>query len=283
MSTLRASEPVGPTSSKTTLPSGRRRAGSSASSVRARRRRSRSAGCSSAGRAAMPIPRRPVRAQAALRHAADRAETALAGLDDPLARYLLELEPDAPKAAPGTAGRAPASSSSGSRCSTAPACGCRADRVAQAYLELAVLVRALEGLADTARIELAPDRSSLWAGLFDLREKLLGRRSTTCARSPRNDVARRGSPSSGRSTSTSSPAASACRGPGRRSPTRRFVARSRAARAPTRPSPPRGSAPSVRFVGCGRPRRIRGRGARPLRGGGVDSTLRGSTRRPAWR
>src|SRR6478672_2629362 len=31
---------------------------------------------------------------AALRHAADRAETALAGLEAPLARYLLELEPE---------------------------------------------------------------------------------------------------------------------------------------------------------------------------------------------
>ena len=28
---------------------------------------------------------------------------------------------------------------------------------------------------DAARIELMPDRSSLWAGLFDLRENLLGR------------------------------------------------------------------------------------------------------------
>jgi hypothetical protein len=35
-----------------------------------------------------------------------------------------------------------------------------------------VLVRALQGLADMARIEAAPDRSSLWAGLFDLRENL---------------------------------------------------------------------------------------------------------------
>jgi hypothetical protein len=48
-------------------------------------------------------------------------------------------------------------------------------RVAQAYLELAVLVRALEGLAAAARIGAEPDRSSLWAGLFDLRENLLER------------------------------------------------------------------------------------------------------------
>src|ERR671930_207730 len=45
-------------------------------------------------------------------------------------------------------------------------------RVAQVYLELAVLVRALQGLADMARIDAPPDRSSLWAGLFDLRENL---------------------------------------------------------------------------------------------------------------
>ena len=45
--------------------------------------------------------------------------------------------------------------------------------MAQAYLELAVMVRALEGLADAARIGIVPDRSALWAGLFDLRENLL--------------------------------------------------------------------------------------------------------------
>src|SRR5947209_12953576 len=32
--------------------------------------------------------------EAALRHAADRIETALTGLEDPLDRYLLELEPE---------------------------------------------------------------------------------------------------------------------------------------------------------------------------------------------
>ena len=47
-------------------------------------------------------------------------------------------------------------------------------RVASAYLELAVLVRALQGLSDAARIDAPPDASSLWAGLFDLRDTLLG-------------------------------------------------------------------------------------------------------------
>jgi hypothetical protein len=102
---------------------------------------------------------------AALRHAADRAETALAGLDHPLesdraegrswyggpgAGELLEWEPVLKRAG----------------------VGANATRVAQAYLELAVLVRALQGLADMARIDSVPDRSSLWAGLFDLRENL---------------------------------------------------------------------------------------------------------------
>src|SRR5919201_1717116 len=39
-------------------------------------------------------PATPGKRQAALRRAADRAETALAGLEGPLGRYLLELEPE---------------------------------------------------------------------------------------------------------------------------------------------------------------------------------------------
>jgi hypothetical protein len=110
--------------------------------------------------------------QAALRHAADRVETALTGLDGPLNRYLLELEADRAEGrswygGPG-AGEliewAPVLKRAG--VSVSPI------RVAQAYLELAVMVRALQGLADMARIEAVPDRSSLWAGLFDLRENL---------------------------------------------------------------------------------------------------------------
>ncbi len=113
--------------------------------------------------------------QAALRRAADRVETALAGLEEPLQRYLLELETDAFEGrswygAPGQAELLdwePVLTRAGVR--VAPA------RVAQAYLELAVLVRALEGLTSAARIDAAPGRGSLWAGLFDLRENLLGR------------------------------------------------------------------------------------------------------------
>ncbi|MDX6491077.1 MAG: hypothetical protein QOD43_1322 [Gaiellaceae bacterium] len=113
--------------------------------------------------------------QAALRRAADRAETALSGLESPLGRYLLELEPERAEGrswygAPGAAELvewAPVLYRAGVSCSPV--------RVTQAYLELAVFLRALAGLGDAARIRSAPDRSSLWAGLFDLRENLLGR------------------------------------------------------------------------------------------------------------
>jgi hypothetical protein len=120
-------------------------------------------------------PSTPGHRQAALRRAADRAETAVAGLEGPLGRYLLELEPERAEGRswygePGAAELrewAPVLYRAGVR-----ACPVR---VAEAYMELAVLVRALEGLSAAARLESAPDRSSLWAGLFDLRENLLGR------------------------------------------------------------------------------------------------------------
>jgi hypothetical protein len=110
--------------------------------------------------------------QAALRHAADRVETALTGLENPLNRYLLELEADRAEGRSWYGGPG-----AGELIEWAPVlkrAGVSASpiRVAQAYLELAVLVRALQGLADMARIEAVPDRSSLWAGLFDLRENL---------------------------------------------------------------------------------------------------------------
>ena len=121
-----------------------------------------------------PEPATPGRRQAALRRAADRAETALAGLENPLGRYLLELEPDRAEGrswygAPGAAELLewrPILDRAGVR--VCPI------RVAQTYLEFAVFVRALEGLDDAARIRSSPDRSALWAGLFDLRENLLG-------------------------------------------------------------------------------------------------------------
>jgi hypothetical protein len=121
------------------------------------------------------LPSTPGGRDAALRHAADRVETALTGLEAPLGRYLLELEPER---AEGTSWYSQPSSAElldWSAVLARAGVHASADRVAQAYLELAVLVRALEGLSDAVRMRLAPDRSSLWAGLFDLRENLFGR------------------------------------------------------------------------------------------------------------
>jgi hypothetical protein len=123
-----------------------------------------------------PLPSTPGVRRSALRHAADRVETALAGLEEPLQRYLLELEADA--AAEGRSwygGPGAAELVDWEPVLTRAGVNVRPERVAQAYLELAVLVRALEGLSAAARIDATPDPSSLWAGLFDLRENLLGR------------------------------------------------------------------------------------------------------------
>jgi hypothetical protein len=121
-----------------------------------------------------PRPCTPGQRQAALRRAAERAETALTGLERPLERYLLELETEVAEGRswygePG-AGELVEWEPVLRRAGVAAA----PHRVAQAYLELAVLVRALEGLAASARFASAPDRTSLWAGLFDLRENLDG-------------------------------------------------------------------------------------------------------------
>jgi hypothetical protein len=120
------------------------------------------------------VPATPGAREAALRRAADRVETALAGLERPLSRYLLELEPERAEGrswygGPGVGELVewrPVLDRAGVR-----ACP---NRVTAVYLELAVLVRALEGLASAASYGAAPDRSSLWAGLFDLRDTLLG-------------------------------------------------------------------------------------------------------------
>ena len=120
-----------------------------------------------------PEPCTPERRQAALRRAAERAETALAGLEKPLGRFLLELEPE------DAGGRSwyggPGAGEVVEWDAVLQRAGVVASphRVAHAYLELAVLVRALQGLSDSARLESVPDRSALWAGLFDLRENLL--------------------------------------------------------------------------------------------------------------
>jgi hypothetical protein len=122
-----------------------------------------------------PKPSTPGARQSALRHAADRVETALAGLEEPLKRYLLELEADVAEGRSWYGGPGAAELVDWEPVLTRAGVNVRPERVAQAYLELAVLIRALEGLSAAARIDAMPDASSLWAGLFDLRENLLGR------------------------------------------------------------------------------------------------------------
>jgi hypothetical protein len=112
---------------------------------------------------------------AALQEVSARVETALEGLERPLGRYLLELEPDHAEGRSwfGEPGRAelvdwePVLARAGVAASP--------HQVATAYLELAILIRALEGLSAAVELDTGPDRGSLWAGLFDLRENLLGR------------------------------------------------------------------------------------------------------------
>src|SRR5688500_9104046 len=112
--------------------------------------------------------------EAALRRAADRVETAIAGLEGPLGRYLLELEADQAEGRSWYSGPGAGELVEGRPVLTLAGVHACPDRVTAVYLELAVLVRALEGLSDSARLDAPLDASSLWAGLFDLRDTLLG-------------------------------------------------------------------------------------------------------------
>ena len=120
-----------------------------------------------------PEPCTAPRRQAALRRAAERAETALAGLEKPLGRFLLELEAEGAEGRSWYGEPGPGEVVEWEGVLKRAGVVAAPHRVAHAYLELAVLVRALQGLTDSARLRSAPDRSSLWAGLFDLRENLL--------------------------------------------------------------------------------------------------------------
>jgi hypothetical protein len=119
-------------------------------------------------------PSTPGERQSALRRAAERIETALTGLEEPLKRYLLELEAEVLEGRSWYSGPSSAELLDWEPVLTRAGVRVPAERVAQVYLELAVLVRALEGLTATAIVEATPDRAALWAGLFDLRDNLLG-------------------------------------------------------------------------------------------------------------
>jgi len=121
-----------------------------------------------------PDPSTPGSRVAALRHAADRVETALTGLEVPLGLYLLELEAGAAESRSWFGEPSEAELVDWAPVLARAGVPVPPHRVAAAYLELAVLVRALEGLSSAESWGSSPDAGSLWAGLFDLRENLLG-------------------------------------------------------------------------------------------------------------
>lgn len=121
-----------------------------------------------------PRPHTPGQRQAALRRAAERAETALVALERPLDRFLLELEIDLAEGRPWYGEPSAAEVVEWGPVLRRAGVVAAPHRVTQVYLELAVFVRALQGLATAARFAATPDRTSLWAGLFDLRENLSG-------------------------------------------------------------------------------------------------------------
>ena len=120
-----------------------------------------------------PEPCTAPKREAALRRAAERAETALAGLERPLGRFLIELESDQAEGRSWYSGPGAGELVEWQPVLTRAGVQASPHRVTAVYLELAVLVRALEGLTASARFASVPDRESLWAGLFDLRENLL--------------------------------------------------------------------------------------------------------------
>jgi len=120
------------------------------------------------------VPATPGARGAALRHAADRVETALAGLEAPLANYLVELEPERAEGRSWYGGPGAGELVEWRPILERAGVDACPNRVAAVYLELAVLVRALQSLDDAVRMDAAPDRSSLWAGLFDLHDTLYG-------------------------------------------------------------------------------------------------------------
>ena len=159
----------------------------------ARRRRGRVARVLPAARALgarRADPSTPGRRQAALRRAADRVETALAGLEQPLGRYLLELEADSAEGRSWFGEPSRAELVDWEPVLDRAASSVDPHRVAAAYLELAVLVRALEGLV--CRRALAVDdrpRLALGRACSTCARTCSAARSTTCARSPRKSRA----------------------------------------------------------------------------------------------
>ena len=120
-------------------------------------------------------PSTPGRRQAALRRAADRVETALAGLEQPLGRYLLELEADSAE------GRSwfgePSRAELVDWEPVLDRAGVKSRRIASRPPTSSSPCSCARSKASPSQVrwQSTVDRGSLWAGLFDLRENLLGR------------------------------------------------------------------------------------------------------------
>jgi len=119
-------------------------------------------------------PPTPVKRTDALRAAASLVTAALGDLEGPLSRFLAELSPAEAEGRswfdePGRAELVdwkPVLERAGVRVP--------ADAVSAIYLELAVSIRALEGLSAAIDYGASLERGALWAGLFDLQDHLFG-------------------------------------------------------------------------------------------------------------
>jgi hypothetical protein len=111
----------------------------------------------------------------ALQEAAEAVGAALDELEQPLSRYLVELEPD--RAEGQTWFGEPSIAELVDWAPVLGRAGVAVDpnHVTAAYLDLAILIRALAGLSASVEFGATPDHASLWIGLFDLRENLFGR------------------------------------------------------------------------------------------------------------
>ena len=120
-------------------------------------------------------PRTAGQRQAALRRAAERAETAVAGLERPLDRYLLELEPEVAEGR-AVVRRARAGRALRMGAGASPRRGGRSSASGRAGLPRACGASSVRSRGWRRRLVSPPhpDRTSLWAGFFDLRENLGG-------------------------------------------------------------------------------------------------------------
>ena len=121
------------------------------------------------------VPATPGAREAALRHAADRVETALAGLEHAALALPARARAGAGRGALVVRrARVRESSSSGARSSIGPAC-MRARTASPPSTSSSPSSCGRSRVSPMPRASTrAPDRSSLWAGLFDLRDTLLG-------------------------------------------------------------------------------------------------------------